>query len=101
MIPLELGPSSEPFEAEALAAQGPVAQVLAKRLLRTEEAQLDALRGVVAGDLSVILGPFEKLPWVDRVTYLGAPASLRDDPAPWALLIDPPRLLREHYLALP
>jgi hypothetical protein len=70
-----------PLAPLAVVARGPVAQRLAARLLRREDAALGALAGVAGEGLLLLLGEADALPWEDGVEYLG-----RDPAAPRLLL---------------
>jgi hypothetical protein len=52
-----------------------VAQKLAQRLLRYDDATLGQLRAVASKDTLIVLGPTKLLPWVDGVSYLGQDPS--------------------------
>jgi hypothetical protein len=60
---------------------GPVARMLAGRLLLLRDEELAALRGVAGDNVIALLGEPASLPWVDGVAYLG-----RDADAPRLLL---------------
>lgn len=70
-----------PLAPIAVAASGAAARGLAIRLLAHVEANGSSLSGVRAGDVLVVLGPTDALPWAPGVTYLGA-----DPDAPGLLL---------------
>jgi hypothetical protein len=74
-------PRDEPLAPRAVAAAGPAARTLARRLLAEPDEALGALRGVAGEDVLVLLGEAEALPWADGVLYLG-----RDPRAPGLLL---------------
>lgn len=71
MIPVSLVSRADTLEACAVAAEGPAACALARRTLRGPTPDLDALRGVAAPGLVVLLGAAGDLPWVDGAMYLG------------------------------
>ena len=79
-VPILWRPRAEPLEARAVVAQGPAAARLARRLLECEEIPAD-LAGVSGAELLALVGPAERLPWVDGAVYLGA------DPAAPGLLL--------------
>ncbi len=109
----------DPLEPLCVVGVGAVARALASRALRSDDASLQALRGVATEDALLLLGPRESLPWVDGVVYLGcdpgapllllptqrrptAPVDaferailrrLRHAPPPIAVLTHPPRLV--------
>lgn len=60
-----------PLDPSAALGLGPVAARLAARLLRGASG-LDAVLGE---GLLLVLGPSDRLPWVDGVIYLGADAD--------------------------
>lgn len=64
-------PTEAPLTPVGVAASGPTATALARRLLDRDD--LASVRGVVGDQLIVVLGPPESLPWCDGVTYLGQP----------------------------
>lgn len=70
-----------PLSALAVAAVGPVALALARRVLAAGEVARDLWRGVAGPGVLVLLGDTESLPWVEGVVYLGR------DPAAPALLL--------------
>ncbi|MCC2669428.1 MAG: hypothetical protein K0Q72_1899 [Armatimonadetes bacterium] len=61
----------EPLPPVAVAALGPVAVALGRRLLAFEAEQLGRLQGVSGEGLLLLLGAAEDLPWVPGVVYLG------------------------------
>lgn len=63
-------PRPEPLTPCGCTAAGPVALLLARRLLQAPRS----LSGVRAGDRLVLLG--DDLPWVDGVLYLGRESPL-------------------------
>jgi hypothetical protein len=110
------GPRAEPLAPAAVVGLGPVAARLGRRLLALGPEQRAPLEAVAGAELLVVLGPREALPWVDGVRYLGRspeapgallPTSLAPDlpeallvralgrrcPAPFAVLVDPDRLV--------
>ena len=74
-------PRATPLSALAVAAVGPVALALARRVLSAGDAELARWRGVAGSGVLVLLGDSEALPWVEGVVYLG-----RDPSAPALLL---------------
>lgn len=70
---------ARPLVPVAVAAVGPVASALLRRLRRVPAEELGAFEGVATAGALVVLGG--ALPWVDGVVYLG-----RDPGAPSLLL---------------
>ena len=70
-----------PLAPLGAAARGPVARMLARRLLAFDDERLSRLKGVAGPEMLIVLGEEESLPWVDGVIYLG-----RDSDAPLLLL---------------
>lgn len=75
----EWEPRAVPLEPVAVAAVGPAARALARRLLLRPAEVVERLSGVTGPDLLLLLG--EELPWTDGAVYLG-----RDPAAPTLLL---------------
>lgn len=75
-IKVEWRPRPEPLAPRAVVGFGPVAARLVARLLADVEA-LPGLEGLSGDALILVLGPSERLPWVDGVRYYG-----RDPAAP-------------------
>lgn len=71
---------AQPLAPVAVAALGPVAVALLRRLRRVPAEELGAFEGAAAAGALVVLGG-GALPWVDGVVYLG-----RDPGAPSLLL---------------
>jgi hypothetical protein len=88
-FPVRWAPREPPLAPSAALGLGPVAARLAARLLRGPGG-LDA---VMAEGLLLVLGPADRLPWVDGVLYLGA-----DSDAP--LLLMPTTERPEVHVAL-
>ena len=106
-----------PLPAAGAVAEGAAARAMASRLCARSEEALARLRGVVAGDVVIVLGEPDDLPWVPGAKYLGrdplAPSlwlpttrapqvsvallerALGQAPGrgPVAVLLDPPRLV--------
>jgi hypothetical protein len=80
--PLRLNwrPRETPLTAVGAAATDAASERLARRLLRHPQSLADC-RLVAGGGILIVLAPFEHLPWVEGVVYLG-----RDDRAPSLLL---------------
>jgi len=78
-------PRSVPLEPVAVVARGEVARGLAQRLLQELDGERNeappTLSGAVSGDILILIGDSEHLPWMDGVHYLG-----RDISAPSLLL---------------
>jgi len=74
-------PRNLPLAPTAVAARGDASHAMARRLLARSDADLAALRGVTGEETLLVLGPEDKLPWVDGALYLG-----RDPQAPSLLL---------------
>lgn len=55
----------------AVVAEGAAAEALARRLLALSDSARVALRGVAGGDVVLVEGPAESLPWVEGARYLG------------------------------
>jgi hypothetical protein len=70
-VALAWRPRATPRPVAAVVAAGPVADTLRRRLLTLADAELTALRGVADASHLVVLGPPERLPWVDGLIYLG------------------------------
>lgn len=60
-----------PRPLTAVVAEGAAAEALVRRLLALPDAARVALRGVAGGDVVLVEGPAESLPWVDGARYLG------------------------------
>jgi hypothetical protein len=80
-VAIEFLPREAILEPVAVLGLGVVARRLAERLLRYEAEDLKRWRGVAGRGVIAVLGPGERLPWVDGVAYLG-----RDPRAPQLLL---------------
>jgi MoxR-vWA-beta-propeller ternary system domain bpX5 len=74
-ITIDWEPRAEPLAPVAVAALGPAAQLLARRVLAGEDEALVRLRGVAGDRVLVLLGEAEALPWADGAVYLGQEAS--------------------------
>lgn len=70
-----------PLAPVAAWARGAAGQALLRALLARGDEALAPLRGVHAGEVVIVTGPADALPWVDGVAYLG-----RDEEAPSLLL---------------
>jgi hypothetical protein len=68
-------PRADSLDPVSVVAMGPVARVLARRLLRLSDAGLAALRGVAGDGLIALIGDPAALPWADGVVYLGRDAG--------------------------
>ena len=64
-------PRDCPLLPVALAGRGETSVRLARRLLQLDDQSLGQLEGVAGGQLIVVQGRLELLPWVDGVQYLG------------------------------
>jgi hypothetical protein len=85
-------PRDVPLLARAVAACGPAARALGRRLAALDDDALRGLAAVAGDDLLVVLG--EELPWIDGVLYLGRAESAPDLLLPTALAPTvPPALL--------
>lgn len=74
--PVTFGERQPPLLPTAVLAQEAVAVTLVRRLL-DHTLDLEGLEGLAGPKVVVILGPTERLPWVDGVRYFG-----RDPEAP-------------------
>jgi hypothetical protein len=118
MMRAAFSPRDDILEPAAAAGLGPIARLLAARLMLLSDDQLSRLRGCAGNGIVAVLGEAKDLPWVDGVAYLGrdpdaprllVPAMLRPNVAmdvferaiarraatlqgPWAVLATPPRL---------
>ena len=70
-----------PLAAAAVLGLGPVAVMLGARLERASDEELARFEGASGREALLVLGPADRLPWVDGVMYLG-----RDAQAPSLLL---------------
>jgi len=59
----------------AVAAHGPVAWMLARRLLARSDEELAQLQGVAGTQFLLVTGDGEALPWADGAVYLGRDAG--------------------------
>jgi hypothetical protein len=73
-------PREQPLVPAAAVAVGAAARRLGRRLLE-EDSRLAELRGLGSGDLLLVIGDADSLPWSDGIAYLG-----RDSEAPRLLL---------------
>jgi len=70
-----------PLVPAAVLGLGPVASALGDRLDRMSDDELTKLEGAAGREALVVLGPADRLPWVEGAVYLG-----RDPQAPTLLL---------------
>ncbi len=76
-LPFEIrwNPRPAPLAPTCVAAGGPAAIRLARRLLQLSDEELAKLRGVAGDDFIAVTGEPECLPWADGVFYLGKSES--------------------------
>lgn len=70
-IQIRWSPRHVPLVPTAALAAGAGAVHLARRLAEGPAEELAHLEGVVSGDLLLLLGGPDRLPWVDGIVYLG------------------------------
>jgi hypothetical protein len=97
-LPVRWRARATPLEPVAVAARGPVAAALARRLLARDDDALGRLRGVAGPGLLILLGPHDQLPWIDGVCYLGRAADAPSLFLPTAIEPDVPEALLERAL---
>jgi hypothetical protein len=83
------------LEPQVVVGVGAASRALAQRLLRSSDAELRGLRGVVGPELIAAIGGGEQLPWVDGAQYLGCHPNAPRLYLPTALQPDVPCELLE------
>jgi len=93
MLAAASAPRVTPLAPEAALGIGPVAVLLASRLLELTDEQLGQLRGVASTDALVVLGNGAELPWCDGIAYFGREPHDADLLLPCASSPAPPAAL--------
>lgn len=71
LVPIDWQDRAVPLAPRAILAIESTAERLAKKLLKLKDEDLALLRGAGTSRLILLLGPSDRLPWVDGVQYYG------------------------------
>lgn len=99
LIAISWRPRGLPLDPVGVAALGPVASRLGRRVLAFDNQRLERLRGAASRGVLFLFGAFDDLPWVDGVVYLGNDREAHGLIVPTTLEPSVPALLLERALS--